>query len=72
VDWAAWQPGILPGGPVGPQSATSHVEVGQTTYGHPAKRKRIGREEKGDRDKEEEREGGSGMGVESQGLISVP
>jgi len=39
---AAWH---LPGGPVGPPArwaATSHVEVGQTTY--PVNRERAGRE----------------------------
>jgi len=57
----------LPGGPVGPASrwaATSYVEVGQTTYA--GNRGRAGMEgrhgSEGQSHKEEEREGGSGMG----------
>ena len=61
---AAWH---LPGGPVNPSawwSATSNVEVGQTTY--PVNIVRVGREgrekSEGQSHKEGEREGGSGTG----------
>jgi len=58
---AAWH---LPGGPVGLASrgaTTSNIEVGQATY--PVNRGMVGMERrKGQSHKEEEREGGSGMG----------
>ena len=61
----AWH---LPGGPVGPQS---NVEVGQTTY--PVNRGGVvmeGREwSNGQSHKEEEREGGSGIGREPATVI---
>jgi len=63
----------LPGGPVGPASrwaATSNAEVGQTTY--PVNRGRVGREGRGVRPHEEEREGGSETGEEAKELSSGP
>jgi len=59
ADWATWH---LPGGPVGPASrwaATSHTEVGQTTY--LVNRGRVGMERRDKSEeqnhKEEERDG---------------
>jgi len=47
AEWAAWQPGTLQRGPVGPASrwsTTSNVEVGQTTYTAKRGKGRVGGE----------------------------